>query len=509
MRGSVMSQSLFKKSGIEEQKLRHKLLIIVVLIFILPFLVLSLILYQSNFAMEISHLTMYAINLVLVLAGFIILRQIFDIFHRMAMTFKKAEAGEKVAITIHEDVTELRDIATSFNNLMEKFENTAESLRVTRLNLESESTERAKAELALRESEARLKSLLASTEDIIIMQDHFGRILYYNAPIRYGLTEEEVVGKTLYDLFDSDIASRLMERIHQVMITLKSVTSEEQIVWKGETEWHLFLISPVIDDVTGQVSAVTIIARNITDRKSMEEEMLKVQKLESIGILAGGIAHDFNNLLTAILGYIDLAKMYLKPGDAAYEKLVSAEKASHRAKDLTQRLITFSRGGMPVKRTMTVTNLIKDTVHLALSDSEISCDLAISQDLCSVEVDEGQIRQVLQNLTVNAKEATPSGGTITIKAENITIAPEDGLPVSAGKYIRVSIQDRGSGIPKENLSKIFDPYFTTKEMGAQKGMGLGLSVCYSIIQRHGGCITVDSEEGKGTVFNVYLPVSEK
>jgi PAS domain S-box-containing protein len=504
-----MNPLFLKRSGIEEQKLKHNLIIIQALIFVLPFLVFSFILYQSKLSLEISQMAMYAINLVLVLAGFIILRQIFDTFQRIAVTIKKAEAGDIADLTIHKDVAELRDIITSFNNLMEKFEKTAETLQVCRLSLERESIDREKAEQALGESEARLKSLLASTEDMIIMQDRNGKFLYYNAPARYGLKEEDVIDKTPYNVVDSDTANRLMELLCRVVNTCESVTSEEKIVWQGKTLWFLLLTSPVTDGATGDVTAVTTIARNITDRKRMEEKTLNVRKLESVGILAGGIAHDFNNLLTAILGYIDLAKLRLKPGEAAYEKLVSAEKASCQAKYLTNSLITFSPGGKPIKEKMTIAGVVEDMVHLAMSGSETKSDMTIAEDLWPVDVDEGQIGQVIHNLTVNAKEASLSGDTITIHAENIVTTPEDGLPVVPGKYIRLSIRDHGSGIPKENLSKIFDPYFTTKEMGARKGMGLGLSVCHSIIKKHDGCIAVESEEGKGTVFYVYLPASEQ
>ncbi len=504
-----MHQLLINRSGTEEQKLKYKLLIIQVLVFVIPFLVFSFILYQSQLSLEISQMAMYAINLVLVLAGFIILRQIFDTFHHIAETIKKAEAGDIADLSIHKDVAELRDITTSFNNLMEKFEKTAETLRVCRLSLERESTDREKAEQALIESEARMKSLLASTEDMIFMQDRNGKILYYNAPPQYGLKEEDVVDKTPYNVFDSETAGRFMEHLCRVVNTCKSVTSEEKIVWQDKTMWFLLLTSPVTDDATGDVTAVTTISRNITERKRMEEEMIKYRKLESVGILAGGIAHDFNNLLTAILGYIDLAKMRLKPGEAAYEKLLSAEKASRQAKSLTNSFITFSPGGKPIKQKMVISGQIEDMVDLALSGSEIKKAMTIAEDLWPADVDEGQIGQVIHNLTVNAKEASSPGDTITINAENIITASSDGLPVAPGKYIRLSIRDHGNGIPKENLSRIFDPYFTTKEMGARKGMGLGLSVCHSIIEKHDGCITVESEEGKGTTFRVYLPASEQ
>ncbi|MCD6296763.1 MAG: FHA domain-containing protein [Deltaproteobacteria bacterium] len=243
-------------------------------------------------------------------------------------------------------------------------------------------------------------------------------------------------------------------------------------------------------------------------RKKVEEELVKAKRLESIGILAGGIAHDYNNLLTGILGNITLAQLYIKPGNKAFNFLVSAEESSLRAKDLTQKLITFSRGGVPAKNTVPISGLLKNTTEIALSGSNINCEFAIPDDLWSVYIDEAQIVQAIHNLVINAVEAMPKGGTIRIVPRNLEVEEKNSHFLKKGRYLKISIIDEGVGIPEEHLEKVFDPYFSTKEMGMRKGTGLGLSICHSIIKKHKGHITVESEVGVGTAFHIFLPASE-
>ena len=237
----------------------------------------------------------------------------------------------------------------------------------------------------------------------------------------------------------------------------------------------------------------------------MEEELLKAQKLEAIGVLAGGIAHDFNNFLASILGNISMAKMDVGQNDHIYHILVEAEEASKRAKTLTRQLLTFSKGGAPVKEVTTISDVIVDCSTFALSGSKIGCDFNLPADLWPVKIDVGQISQVIQNITINADQSMPGGGTIKIGATNITLETKHGLPLQPGKYVLLTFQDSGSGIPEANIQKIFDPYFTSKE----NGTGLGLTTAYSIIKRHNGHITVDSKEGTGTTFRVYIPSSRE
>jgi CheY-like chemotaxis protein len=239
----------------------------------------------------------------------------------------------------------------------------------------------------------------------------------------------------------------------------------------------------------------------------MGKNLLKIQKLESLELLAGGIAHDFNNILTGILGNISLAKAWVDPGDRLFERLNEAEKGSLRARDLALQLLTFAKGGSPIKTVASITCLMEQSIHFALRGSNARSQFFFKEGLWPVEIDEGQISQVFQNLVINAQQAMPEGGAIQIDAENLTVASDQEKypPFKKGNYVKISIKDHGIGIPKDNLSKIFDPYFTTK----QKGSGLGLAISHSIIQKHEGYLTVESEPGTGTTFFIYLPASSK
>jgi nitrogen-specific signal transduction histidine kinase/CheY-like chemotaxis protein len=244
---------------------------------------------------------------------------------------------------------------------------------------------------------------------------------------------------------------------------------------------------------------------DITDRKKMQAELQKIQKLESIGILAGGIAHDFNNILASIMGNINLIKMSFAQGQEEYDRLTMIEKATSRATDLTRQLLTFSRGGAPIKKTILIREIIMESARFSLRGSNVKCEFNLAGELWPTEADEGQMSQVIRNLVINADQAMPEGGTICFRAENAVLSQKSGLPLKDGSYLKISIEDRGAGIPEEQLKKIFDPYFTTK----QGGSGLGLAIVYSIIKNHDGHITVKSTLGEGTVFTLFLPASDK
>jgi len=245
------------------------------------------------------------------------------------------------------------------------------------------------------------------------------------------------------------------------------------------------------------------VIRDITDRKRLDEDLQKVEKIESIGVLAAGIAHDFNNILTAIIGNIILAKMSIPKETETFEVLADAEKASLRAKDLTKQLLTFSKGGAPVKNPTSIVDLLKETTEFALRGSNVKHEIIFDGISWKVNIDESQISQVINNLLINSCQAMPEGGKIDIKIENITLS-NICQPLSPGKYVKISIRDYGLGIPRDIIKKIFDPYFTTKE----EGNGLGLTTSYSIIKRHEGYIAVDSEPDLGTVFHIYLQAAD-
>jgi PAS domain S-box-containing protein len=259
-------------------------------------------------------------------------------------------------------------------------------------------------------------------------------------------------------------------------------------------------------DEHGNILFLDGIGEDITEQKRLEKELSKSRQLESLGLLAGGIAHDFNNILTAVLGNVSLAKI-LPPDDPNFNDILTeAEKASFRAKDLTQKLLTFAKGGEPVLQTISLANVIKESANFVLSGSKVACCYDFSDDLWMVDVDKSQISQVIQNLIINARQAMPEGGNIQVKCLNYhrdELGFSQQLP--PGKYIQVSIQDEGIGVSPRHIEKIFDPYFTTKQMGN----GLGLAITHSIIKKHGGYIIVSSELGKGTLFSFFLPASIK
>ena len=283
---------------------------------------------------------------------------------------------------------------------------------------------------------------------------------------------------------------------------IRDITERKQA--EGVQKRHREQLMKLVEERTRELSAANEKLRTeINDREKMEHELLKAQKLESLGTLAGGIAHDFNNLLASIMGNISLAMLDLNRDNGVYRLLEGAEKASLRAQDLTRQLLTFSKGGAPVKKTVAIGELIREVAGFTLPGSRVNYDFSLPDDLWFVDVDEGQVSQVIHNLVINADHAMPKGGTISISCENVVVADPPKLPLRQGSYVQVSVQDHGVGIAQAHLSKIFDPYFTTK----QKGSGLGLATSYSIIRQHGGNIFAESELGKGTTFTLYLPAS--
>ncbi len=356
-------------------------------------------------------------------------------------------------------------------------------------------TERKRAEERLAESERSLKAILSVSPIGICRVKHRVFEWVNEAMCRMmGYSFEEFAGYDAGFLFENDAE---YERVGALRGTGK--LCETQHRKKDGSLIEVLMQSSSIDDSTFIVTVT-----DITDRKNAEKEQARMGKLESLGVLAGGIAHDFNNILTMILGNTSLARMYMgKDQEKAEEKLINVEQAISRAKDLTQQLLTFSKGGAPIKKVVAIDGFLKDVCQFALTGTPVICKFDLEHDLLPVEVDEGQMTQAIGHIVINGHQAMPDGGTIRIKAENSIVGTSaDNLP--AGKYIDISITDEGNGIPDENLNKIFDPYFTTK----QKGSGLGLAVCYSVIKNHKGHIKVESTLGVGTTFHIYLPVFE-
>ncbi|MCK5841946.1 MAG: response regulator [Candidatus Sabulitectum sp.] len=255
----------------------------------------------------------------------------------------------------------------------------------------------------------------------------------------------------------------------------------------------------------GEIQTIDGIIRDISTTKALEIETRKAQRLESIGVLAGGLAHDFNNIMTAVMGNISLAKVYASGNHRVQDKLEKAEKASLRASELTGKLLTFSKGGQPVRRITDIQGVLREAGSHAATCPEVKLIYDLPKDLWAVNIDETQIGQVVNHLVINAVQSISERGVIEITARNKTIGEDNVLSLDPGHYLKISVKDSGLGVPIEIQSRIFDPFFTTKP----KESGLGLAVVYSIVKNHGGRVTVESKRGKGSVFIFYLPASEK
>jgi PAS domain S-box-containing protein len=291
-------------------------------------------------------------------------------------------------------------------------------------------------------------------------------------------------------------------KLVEILSIGNDITERMQV--QDELRKHREELMILVEERTAELSQSNMqLRREIADRERMEQELVKAQKLESLGVLAGGIAHDFNNLLTAILGNISLAQLDTGPDHPAYAELGRADRAALRAQELTQQLLTFSRGGAPVKKTASIADLVRETAEFALRGGRVRCDFDLPEGLRLTDIDTGQMSQVIHNLIINADHAMPDGGTLFVRGENVDLPAPGEPPAPDGKYVKISIRDTGMGIPAEHLPRIFDPYFTTK----QRGSGLGLATSYSIVNKHNGRITVQSELGKGTTFSLYLPAS--
>ena len=362
-----------------------------------------------------------------------------------------------------------------------------------------------KEEFSLRETSRLFKELFNNATDCILLYQYTddgvsGQLLVVN----------EIATKLLeysHDELLKGSFSALLDRmkIPQVINIMKHISAVGKLSYETEliAKSGKAVAVEINANITRRLNETVIlaIARNIELRRKMEEELLKNQKLESIGILAGGLAHDFNNYLSVILGNIDLAINFIYNPTKLKEILTDTEKAILKATGLTHQLLTFSKGGMPIKQSASISDVIKETAIFDLRGVNIDCKFDIPDNLWPVEFDIGQINQVFNNLIINARQAMPEGGSLEIKAENIFVKDGDVPLLNSGRYIRIIIKDNGVGIPEENKAKIFDPFFTTKENGS----GLGLALSYSIIKKHAGTIILDSETGKGAIFTIYMP----
>ncbi|NTV50218.1 MAG: PAS domain S-box protein [Geobacteraceae bacterium] len=360
-------------------------------------------------------------------------------------------------------------------------------------------TERKKAELELQEKQSDYRNLIATTSDGFWHVDSAGNVLDVNdAYLRQsGYSREELLKMNLCDLEGQESQAETAGHIRRIIMTGSELFESTHRRKDGST-WHVE-VSTTYNPFSG--GHFIAFLRNITDRKEHEKEQLKIEKLESLGVLAGGIAHDFNNILTGIMGNISFAQKFIDISHKSYKPLAEAEKASVRASELAHQLLTFARGGEPIKKLVSIQHLVNETASLVLSGSNIKGIVDIPDSIHAIKADEGQMSQVFSNIIINAAQAMPGGGKLSVSAHNVTLAPDNALSLSPGTYIRLTFTDQGCGIPENDLKKIFDPYFTTKPAGN----GLGLASVHSIIYRHGGHIGAISVIGSGTTFTIHLP----
>jgi two-component system cell cycle sensor histidine kinase/response regulator CckA len=402
-----------------------------------------------------------------------------------------------------------------YEELIKRVANALEQKRLTR--------EKEAIHWALEQSQKRYKYLVESSPDIIYTLDEQGRFSFVNDAFErlLGVKREQVIGKH-YSRVICDRDLEKSEHVFNERRTGSRASSGVEIHLSKPKEGETGNGSGTKPEVPVEIKSQGIydrepqdreknflgtygVARDIRDRKLLEEHLQQEEKMEAVGRLAGGIAHDFNNFLAAVVGNVALAKIHAQPADDIYTRLEELERAALRARGLTQQLITFAQGGLPVKLPGTLPDLIRDASTFVLRGSNVRCTYKFPSDLWWAEFDQGQIIQVIQNLLINADQAMPDGGVVSVEAENVTVTSSYRLPLKAGRYIRIVVEDNGCGLPRENLSKIFDPFFTTK----RNGTGFGLATAYSILKNHDGYLYVESELGRGTRFFLFLPATDR
>jgi PAS domain S-box-containing protein len=369
-------------------------------------------------------------------------------------------------------------------------------------------TDRVTAEEEMaREKDQLAVTLQAINEGVMSLDENCTVVLANDMATKIlGIRRDSLVGHTIRDILFSEEEKAYMKTCHYTDTERRLYPYQgsmcKQVYIDGSRRIVEIYQMPVYTAMN-RLTAVVLILKDITERLHMENELLRRQKLESLSILTGGIAHDFNNILTAAMSNVAMAHIQMEKNGLSSEYLVNAEQALQQARDLVRQLSTFAKGGSPVKETTSLKELLEKIIQFTLSGARVSRTITIADDLDLVDIDTTQFGQVLNNLLLNAIQAMPEGGNLTLDARNREITEKDTLTLSPGRYVQVSITDTGVGIPEEYQKQIFDPFFTTKK----EGSGIGLATAYSIIKRHNGYISVESEENRGTTFSVFIPSS--
>jgi PAS domain S-box-containing protein len=348
--------------------------------------------------------------------------------------------------------------------------------------------------------------ILDTTREMFAYLDPEMRLQWVNQAVSQAMrsSAEEMIGHRCYEFWHQRTAPC---QGCPVQTALQTGQVEESELTTSDSRTWLVRGYPVFGE-QGEISGVVQFGQDITERKRLDQELVKSKKLESVGILAGGIAHDFNNFLAIIMGNIELAQWSIDEESEAGIALEQAVKACQGAQKLTQKFLTFAQGGEPVPEVVDLEPVARDAASLSLAGSNVSAEYHFPQDLWQVNIDGSQIREALNQVFRNAREAMPNGGWLSLSARNVSQVsdrPGRALSLPDGEYVKLSVRDNGKGISQRVLPKIFDPYFTTKERGRHKGTGLGLTIAHSVVRKHGGHMEARSKENAGTTIFIYLP----
>jgi len=407
---------------------------------------------------------------------------------------------EEFVVSLIVDITQIKQNAQI---ILDQF-NELQKINADLANVQAKITTQ---NIQLSEEKELLNRILESITDAVIVTDSYGKIVLVNTITCsvLGKPVNLILNTMVSDLLTIECKQSFSLNFKEIYDTLKNNSIHQECILrvnerKYDIEFNLLPLKNQHNDVNGAV----ILLRDITQKKIVAQQMAKTSKLESTGLLAAGIAHDFNNILTSIVGNLSIVKYKINENSELYNSIRGAETAAFKAKELTQQLLTFSKGGAPLKKLTSLKNILVETSTFVLRGTAIESRFIIADDLYNVEVDEAQIGQVIQNIVINSREAMQGYGVLKIAAHNVI--ENDPVRVIIGNelYVQISIEDNGVGIPRDILEKVFDPYFTTKPHGT----GLGLAVVFSVIKQHGGYIFVDSEAGKGSRFEIYLKASK-
>jgi len=496
-----------------EKSLRHRLMIIVSCIFVLPSLVLFYIFYEQNIALSPTHFVLFFLIMALAIIGIILVSYVFEAVSTTADFLKRVTEGrEKLSLNLHQEAVELNEISSSLNYMLERFEKTAESLNQTKE--------------ALHKSEEQYRNILENIEEGYYELDLAGHITFFNEACRriYGYSRDELMGRNALKLADEDNAKRAFKYFSEVYTTGKPLTwIDGEIIRKDGSKRNLEASASLVRDLTGQPIGFRGIIRDVTEhrqaeeeRKMLQERLQRAEKMEALGTLAGGVAHDLNNVLGGLVGYSELLLMDI-PEENPWRKHVSSIlNSSLRAAAIIQDLLTLSRRGVTISEVVNLNKLIAEFYSMPEFEKmktyhpNVSFKTDIEEDLLNVKGSPVHLGKVLMNMLSNAAEAISDEGDVAIRTENRYLdKPIHGYDeIREGDYVVLTVSDNGKGISAMDIEKIFEPFYTKKVMG-RSGTGLGLAVVWGTVKDHNGYIDVQSEDGKGSTFTIYFPATRE